>query len=119
MHMRQVTIMIRDMEKSLAFYESVIGLAVVRRIKEGPGEVVFLSNGENEAMIELVGMPKAQKFEGKGLVICFETERLDEIHEIVEKKGLSPSDIRSPDAQSRYFYVYDPDGVSVMLRQKF
>ena len=61
-------------------------------------------------------MPEGQKYEGKGFFICFKTDKLDEMHRIVKEKGLNPSDIRIPHDQSRYFYVYDPNGVSVQLR---
>ncbi len=68
--------------------------------------------------IELVYMPQMQKFEGRGFFICFVTDKLGAMHKLAQTKGLNPSDIRNPDAESRYFYVYDPNGVSVQLRQK-
>jgi hypothetical protein len=40
------------------------------------------------------------------------------MHEFAQTRGLNPSDIRKPDAENRYFYVYDSDGVSVPLKQK-
>ena len=55
--------------------------------------------------------------EGKGFFICFVTNKLDVMHELAQAKGLNPSDIRNPDPESRYFYVYDPNGVSIQLRQ--
>lgn len=33
-------------------------------------------------------------------------------------KRYNPSVIQAPDLQSRYFYVYDPNGVSVQLKFK-
>jgi lactoylglutathione lyase len=93
-------------------------LTISRRFKEGPGEIAFMTNGSGETEIELVYMPEMQKFEGKGFFICCVTDKLDAMHELALTKGLNPSDIRNPDPQSRYFYVYDPNGVSVMLRQK-
>ena len=82
------------------------------------GGTCFLTNEEGATQIELVCMPEGQKFEGKGFTLIFETEKLDEMHALAESKGLNPSDIRFPDPQNRYFYVYDPDGVSVELKQK-
>lgn len=118
MHIRQLTIMVKNLEESIEFYETIAELKVSRRFKEGPGELAFLTNGGGETEIELVYMPQAQKFEGKGFSICFVTHKLDEMHELLQNKGLAPSDIRNPDAQSRYFYVYDPNGVSIQIRQK-
>lgn len=102
MHFRQLTIIVEKLEESIEFYESVTELAISRRIKEGTAEVVFLTNGNGETEIELVHTPQMQKFEGKGFSVCFETEDLDGKHEFVQSKGLNPSDIRNPNAESRY-----------------
>jgi lactoylglutathione lyase len=50
------------------------------------------------------------------MFICFETDRLDEKHQLAQTLGLNPSPIQDPGDLTRYFYVYDPDGVSVQLR---
>lgn len=117
MHFKQLTLMVRNLEKSIEFYETITELTISRRFKAGPGEIAFLTNGDGETEIELVCMPETQKFEGRGFFICFITEKLDEMHELVKIRGLNPSDIRNPDAENRYFYVYDPDGISVQLKQ--
>ena len=117
MHFKQLTLMVKNLEESIEFYETITELTISRRSKEGPGEIAFLTNGSGETEIELVCMPQMQKFEGKGFFICFITDKLDAMHEFVQARGLNPSDIRKPDDVSRYFYVYDPDGVSVQLKQ--
>jgi lactoylglutathione lyase len=117
MYFRQISLMVTDLEKSIEFYETVIELKVFRRFKEGLGEIAFMANAKGETEIELVYMPDVQRFEGKGFFICFVTDKLDSKHEYARASGLNPSDIRSPDAERRYFYVYDPNGVSIMLRQ--
>lgn len=117
MHFQQFTIIVDKFEESVDFYETMTELTVSRRFKEGPGELAFLANSEGETEIELVYMPQMQKFEGKGFFISFITDKLDAMHELAETKGLNPSDIRKPDEKSRYFYVYDPNGVSVQLKQ--
>lgn len=117
MHIRQLTIIVEDLEKSIEFYKTITELSISRRFKEGSTELAFLTNGDGETEIELVCAPQMQKFEGKGFIICFVTEDLDEKHDLLQEKGLNPSDIRNPDANSRYFYVYDPDGVSIQIRQ--
>lgn len=38
------------------------------------------------------------------------------MHQLAKDQGLNPSPIQDPGDQTRYFYVYDPDGVSVQLR---
>lgn len=118
MHFQQLTIMVQNLEKSIEFYQTVAELMISRRFKAGPGEIAFMTNGHRETEIELVCMPEGQKYEGKGMFICFITDKLDEMHKAVTDKGLNPSDIRNPDPLNRYFYVYDPDGVSVQIKQR-
>lgn len=116
MHIQHVTLMVKNMEESIEFYETVTELTISRRLKAGPGEIAFLTNGSGETEIELVCMPQGQKFEGKGMFICFKTDKLDEMHKFVKDRGLNPSEIQNPGDQTRYFYIYDPNGVSVQLR---
>jgi len=116
MHIQYLTLMVNNLEESIEFYEMITELTISRRFKAGMGEIAFMTNGNGETELELVCMPQGQKFEGKGMFICFATDQLDARHQCALDKGLNPSDIQSPDAQTRYFYVYDPNGVSVQLR---
>jgi|SRR5665647_1400095 len=113
-----LTIMVKKLEASVEFYTMMTELKIARRFYSSSGEIVFLTNADGETEIELVCMPQMEKFEGNGFFICFTTDKLDVMHEFVQTRGLKPSDIREPDAENRYFYVYDPDGVSVQLKQK-
>ncbi|HZK60436.1 MAG TPA: VOC family protein [Anaerovoracaceae bacterium] len=115
MHIQHVTLMVNNLEKSIEFYETITELSITRRFKADPGEIAFLANDPGETEIELVYMPQVQKFEGKGLFICFKTDKLDVMHTLAQDRGLNPSPIQSPDSKTRYFYVYDPNGVSVQL----
>ncbi|MCL2826125.1 MAG: VOC family protein [Eggerthellaceae bacterium] len=117
MFFRQLTLMVRDLESSVGFYETMTELAITRRIKDGEADIAFLANQDGETTVELVCTPGTQKFEGKGFFVSFLTDKLDAMHDLAQAKGLNPSTIRNPDPQSRYFYVYDPDGVSVQLKQ--
>lgn len=116
MHIKHFTIMVKDFEKSIEFYETMTGLQIARRFKEGEAELAFLTNEEGATEIELVYTKEGQKFEGKGMFICFETDKLEELHDLAMNKGLNPSDIRNPGNDTSYFYVYDPNGVSVQFR---
>lgn len=118
MFFKQFTIMVRDLEKSIAFYKTFAGLSITPRFQDGPAELAFLANKAGETEIELVSSQGMQTFEGKGFFICFLTDKLDELRELALSKGFNASDIRIPDEKTRYFYVYDPDGVSVQLKQR-
>lgn len=116
MNIKHVALNVNNLEESIEFYETITELSVSRRFKAGPGEVAFLTNNIGGTEIELIYMPEAIRFEGKGIFICFETNRLDEMHKLAIDKGLNPSQIQEPGDQTRYFYVYDPNGVSIQLR---
>lgn len=117
MKIAHLTLMVNNLEKSIEFYETITELTVSRRFNAGPGEIAFMTNVTGDTDVELVFMPQGQKFEGKGFTVCFETENLDEVHNLAKARELNPSDIRNHDAKNRYFYVYDPNGVSVEIKQ--
>lgn len=116
MHIKHMTLRVKNLEQSIKFYETITELAVCRRFKAEPAEIAFMTNGDGETEIELLYIPQGQTFDGKGMFICFETDKLDEMHQLAREKGLNPSPIQDPGDQTRYFYVYDPDGVSIQLR---
>ena len=118
MHFLHLTFMVRDIEKSVKFYEEFVGLEIQRRFSAGEGEIAFLADKDGATQIELVYMPKGVKVETKGMTVCFQTEYLDDVLKKAQDKGFNPSDIRQPDPQNRYFYVYDPDGISIEFKQK-
>lgn len=116
MRIKHIAINVKNLEESIMFYETITELTVSRRFKAGPGEVAFLINNLGETEIELINMPEGTQFEGKGMFICFETDKLDTMHQLAVAKELNPSSIQVPGDGTRYFYVYDPNGVSVQLR---
>ncbi len=116
MRIKHIALRVNNLKESIKFYQTITELSISRRFKADSGEVVFLTNGSGETEIELICMPQSQNFQGKGMFICFETDKLDEMHKLALDRGLNPSDIQNPDPQTRYFYVYDPNGVSIQLR---
>ncbi len=116
MNIKHVTLRVRDLEKSIQFYETITELEISRRFQSGPAELAFMTNGKGETEIELLYIPEGQTFEGKGMFICFETDKLEQMHKLAYDKGFNPSAIQDPGDETRYFYVYDPDGVSIQLR---
>lgn len=117
MHMKHITLRVKNLEESIAFYETMTGLQVARRFNSAPAELAFMTNGEGETELELLYIPQGQTFEGKGMFICFETNKLNAMHQLATEKEYHPSDIQIPGDQTRYFYVYDPNGMSVQLRE--
>lgn len=116
MHIKHITFRVKDLDQSIAFYTAMTGLKMARRFSAGNAELAFLTNGEGETELELLHIPGGQTFSGTGMFICFETDMLETMHELAVARGLRPSPVQFPDDGTRYFYVYDPDGVSVQLR---
>ena len=116
MHIQHIALNVRDLDASISFYRAVSGLEVNRRMAAGPGEIAFLTNGDGETQVELIAMPEGRKYEGQGWFLCFSADQLDQRHATVTEMALKPSPIQVPGDGTRYFYVYDPDGVSVQLR---
>ena len=117
MKFHHISLRVRDFEKSVHFYQTLCGLQIVKQFSANGGNVAYLQNAAGETEIELIAMPQGQNFEGKGLFLCFATADLDAAHAVAVENGMNPSDIRNPEPTARYFYVYDPDGVSVQLRE--
>jgi len=113
------TITVRDLEESIKFYTEVIGLTVTKRFKPAPPvEIVFLDD-EKGNEIELI------KYQGKdaplskeGISIGFTVDSLENALSFVEAKGIPvlESPVITPTA--KFFFVKDPDGVTVQFVEK-
>ncbi len=117
MKFHHISLRVRDFEKSLAFYQTLTGLTVAKQFSANGGHVAYLQNAEGETMIELIAMPEGQKFEGSGLFLCFASADLEVAHRVAAEANMNPSPIRQPEPTAKYFYVYDPDGLSVQIRE--
>ncbi len=118
MHFHHLAIRVINLEKSIEFYEKVTGLHIVERFKYDDAEIAYLANCEGGTKIELIHFPNQPTFQGSGMTVCFDTEELERMHAVVTELGYNPSEIRNPDPKNLYFFVYDPNGVSIQLRQK-
>ena len=116
MKLKHIAIRVKDLEKSIKFYEEIAGLKVDRRISSPPAELAFMATEDGHTQIELVNIANTPSYEGKGWFICFETDDLNPIYQLAKEKSLNPSEIQDPGDGTKYVYVYDPDGVSVQFR---
>ncbi len=117
MKFHHISLRVRDFERSVHFYTTLTGLQVAHQFAAEGGNVAYLHNAAGETEIELIALPQGQNFEGKGMFLCFATDDLEAAHAVAVAEGMNPSDIRQPEPTAKYFYVYDPDGVSVQLRE--
>ena len=117
MKFHHISLRVKDFEASLNFYTTLTKLHIAKQFSANGGNVAYLENAAGETEIELIAMPDSQTFEGKGMFLCFATDDLETAHTYAVEAGMNPSPIRNPEPTAKYFYVYDPDGVSVQLRE--
>lgn len=109
-----LTFMIKDIEKSIAFYQELAGLRILKRFNPGRGEIAFLGNAEGETMLELIQFDDAEKVQIKGMVMSFVcADDLSELRTKAESLGYCPSPLISEGKKPMHFTVPDPDGILV------
>ncbi len=117
MKFHHISLRVKDFEKSFKFYTELVQLKVEKQFSANGGNIAYLANAEGETEVEIICMPEGQTFEGKGMFLCFATDDLETVHKRAKDMEYNPSDIRQPEPDAKYFYVYDPDGVSVQFRE--
>ena len=113
MKLQYITIMVQDVEKSVAFYQQLAGLHEMRRIPLNNGEIVFLGNAAGETMLEFIQMEGVPTVAVRGMIMSFQAgSALEELRERAAALGYAPSDIIRG-AKPNHFTVPDPDGMLV------
>jgi lactoylglutathione lyase len=104
------------MEKSLEFYQEIIGLSLKRRFDAGPEtEICFLGDGDTQ--IELISDSELKpECVAEGITMGFEIESADEIIKHLSKYGIEVhSGPFQPNPHIKFFYIKDPDGFRIQL----
>lgn len=114
----QTTIQVQNLEKSIEFYRDYVGLKVQDRFGGPQREIAFLSTEPGATAVELIYVPQAEKFQGQGISIGFGVDNLDKAREKALEMNLNPGEVISPTPQIKFFFVKDPNGVTVQLCQK-
>lgn len=110
------TIQVSDMEKSLSFYQDVIGLKINRRMQPMPDiNIVFLGSGGTE--IELIHNNKKTSFNyGKDISLGFTVESLDKTIEFLNSRNiLIHSGPFQPSPFIKFLYILDPNGLKIQF----
>lgn len=111
------TITVKNMEESIKFYQEIVGLSIQNRFATGPdGEICFMGDGETK--IELMyDVNKTPPGNIKGISLGFEVESLDKMIELIKEKGLEGSNPVQPNPHVKFFFVKDPNGVSIQFAE--
>lgn len=110
------TIHVKDLDRSQAFYQDIIGLPVNRRMKPSPDmELAFL--GEGETKVELICHKEAADIEfGKDISLGFVVESLDDFSEELKSRNIGiHSGPFQPNPFIKFLYVLDPDGLKIQF----
>ena len=111
-----VTINVKDMEKSLHFYQEIMGLHINRRMKPNPDmEIIFLGSGETQ--IELIYNAKVDDINmGKDISLGFVVDSIERMSEILKKKNIPiHAGPYQPNPSIKFLYILDPNGVKIQL----
>ncbi len=118
MKMAHVTIFTDCLDESVAFYQSVVGLEIVRDLRDQQDhKVVFLSDGQGSTCVELAYNPEG-KYSGSGLFLGFALDGADAYREKLQAEGYGVSEMVYPNPKARFFFVKDPNGVDVQFVQE-
>ena len=85
------TINVKNLDESIAFYSSLLGLKVLRRFPAGPGmEIAFMGNGfDNETTVELMADSKKSGINfSECISIGFAVDSVDAMLETVKNKNI-------------------------------
>ncbi len=109
-----------DLDRTVKFYETVLGLKETRRHKSPRGsELAFLKVPGSEEEIELCCFPKAGPVQVQADLthLAFEVESMDEFAKHLEKLGLKFSDgpHKRSDGTGAIAFIDAPEGYEVEL----
>ena len=82
MKLNYITMLVRDIEKSIDFYQRAVEMHVVRRFHPEIGRIVFMSDAEESITLEFIQPEKnIETVETKGIVMSYSAKgRLEEKH---------------------------------------
>ncbi|MGI8962024.1 MAG: VOC family protein [Bryobacteraceae bacterium] len=102
-HISAVTFAVRDMARSIEFYEK-LGFELLY----GGGDAGFSSLKAGEAFVNLVGSSEYEhRWWGR---VIFRIDGVDAQYGVLREQGLEPQAPRDASWGERFFHVTDPDG---------
>ena len=118
-------IRVLDEARSVDFYGRAFGLTVADRLDFPTFTLVYLSNGEAEAELELtVNKDRTQPYDlGDGYGhIAVSVDDVDALHARLEAEGLAPRKLvdfaPAGELIARFFFIADPDGYQIEVLQR-
>lgn len=102
---------VRDLAKSIEFYDKALGLKEVRRIEPADGSfiIVYLSDNQTTHQLELTWLRDWDRPYNLGdneFHLAFRTDDFDQAHKLHEEMGC----ICYENPQMGIYFISDPDG---------
>ncbi len=111
-----VTIYVKDMDKSISFYNGLLGLEITMRRLTGDGGEMAMLGGAGSSQVELLYVPQAPAADYSGFSVGIEVADLDEAAAFLAREGYpiqrGPA---SPAPDVRFAFIQDPNGVEIEL----
>ena len=118
MKFAHVSIFSKNMEESLDFYQNIVGLSVIRDMKDNPlHPVVFLANETGDTCVEIIWEAE-RTYEGGGISLGFITNDANAKREELIASGYNPTPMISPGPGTQFFFIKDPSGVEIQFVQE-
>ena len=112
---------VNDLERTVKFYETALGLTVARRsISPRGAQIVFLKTPNSDEEIEICQLPNSPSVQVQPdlMHLAFEVEDLAAFTQEIEKKGYKLSDGPTPTSSGALIAFIDaPEGYEVELIQ--
>lgn len=121
MNISHIALIVSDIDKSLRFYEEVLGFKIKSRAfrAERNSWKVNITNGSVELeMFTFPGAPKRPSYpEAMGLRhLAFQVHDIKTCHEDIKKKVLKVEEIRlDPETGKNFFFFSDPDDLPLEI----
>ncbi len=115
------TMYVKNLEESISFYSSLVGLQVLQRFPAGPGmEIAFMGNGnDNETLVELMAdSNKSTVSFGESISIGFAVDSVDVMLDTVKSKNTSLHSGPFETPAFKFFCIKDPNGLNVQFFEK-
>ena len=114
MKLNYITVMVRDMDKTISFYRELAGLKIVRRFSPGQSDIALMADAEGDTALEFIFNAEAEKAAARGLTLSFQARgALEALREKALAMGYSPTGIINQPPKPPHFWLADPDGIRV------
>lgn len=114
-------IYVKNLDESIDFYSSMLGLQVIRRFPAGPGiEIAMMGNNtNNETLVELLAdsQKSAVKF-SEFISVGFAVASIDTMLDTVKSKNIPVHSGPFETPGSKFFCIKDPNGLNVQFFQQ-